>query len=81
MKHSSAIEWLGWIGVVLITGAYGALSFGWIAADYAFQVPTLLGSLAVAIEAWVKHDKQPAILNLIFATIAAIAIVRLVVSH
>ncbi len=68
---------MGWTGVVLVLGAYALLSFGVIEPDYKFQLPTLIGSLAVAIEAWAKKDKQPAILNFIFAAIAAIALFRL----
>lgn len=71
------VDTLGWIGVILILGAYALLSFGVIGPTLSFQVPTLLGSLAVAIEAWIKRDKQPAILNFIFAAIALIAIFRL----
>ncbi len=77
MKHVTAIDYMGWIGVVLVLGAYTLLSFGVIGADLRFQIPTLVGSLAVAIETWVKHDRQPAILNFIFAAIALIAIFRL----
>lgn len=73
------IDWLGWIGVVLVLGAYALLSFGVIGAGYAFQIPTLVGSLAVAIECWIKKDRQPAILNLIFSVIALLAIFRLLI--
>lgn len=78
-QNTDVIDVIGWVGVVLILFVYMLLSFGVIQAGYAFQVPTLIGSLLVAIEAWVKKDKQPAILNLIFATIAFIAIIRLLV--
>lgn len=71
------IDWLGWIGVILVLGAYALLSFGAIGSGYVFQTLTLVGSLAVAIECWVKKDQQPAILNLIFSVIALLAIFRL----
>jgi len=81
MKHLTPINILGWIGVLLVLDAYALLSFGVIDAGLAFQIPTLFGSLAVAVEAWVKRDHQPAILNVIFAIIAAIAIIRLLLGH
>lgn len=74
------IDFLGWTGVILVLGAYALLSFGIIKADLWFQVPTLVGSLAVAIEAWLKKDTQPAILNFIFAAIALIAVGRLLIA-
>ncbi len=81
MKQHTAVDALGWIGVILVLGAYALLSFGAIDASYTFQVPTFVGSLAVAIESWIKKDRQPAILNFIFAAIAIIAIVRLLTLH
>ncbi len=73
------VDWLGWIGVALVLGAYGLLSFGIIPANLWFQVPTLLGSLAVAVQSWLKRDKQPVVLNIIFALIAIVAIFRLLI--
>lgn len=73
------IDWLGWIGVILVLGAYALLSFGVINSGFAFQIPTLVGSLAVAAECWVKKDTQPAILNLVFSIIALLAIFRLLI--
>jgi len=79
IRVPSWIDWLGWIGVILVLGAYALLSFGAINSSYAFQIPTLVGSLAVAIECWAKKDQQPAILNLIFSVIALLAIFRLLI--
>lgn len=70
---------MSWIGVALVLGAYALLSFGVISSGYAFQIPTLVGSLAVAIESWIKRDRQPAILNLVFSLIALLAIFRLLI--
>ncbi len=82
MKSSTAaFEAAGWLGVVLILGAYAALSFGYIAADYAFQLPSCVGSLLVATVSWAKRDRQASILNLVFAAIAMIAMVRLSILH
>lgn len=81
MKQKNLSEIIDWIGVLLILGAYAALSFGWIDATLLFQVPTLIGSAIVAIISWRRRDTQPAILNFAFAAIAMIAIIRLVILH
>lgn len=81
MKRTLLTNSLGWTGVVLVISAYTLLSFGIIPAGYLFQIATLLGSLAVAAEAWLKKDAQPAILNAIFACIALLAIIRILFLH
>jgi len=81
MKSSKAFEATGWLGVVLILGAYAALSFGYIAADYAFQLPSCVGSLLVAAVSWAKRDRQASILNVVFAVIAMLAMIRLSILH
>lgn len=81
MKQQTLIDILGWCGVALILGAYTCLSFGFIDAGYLFQATTLIGSLALATETWIKRDRQPAILNTVYATVAAIAIIRLTFFH
>lgn len=77
MKQRSTLGILGYVRVIFVLGAYILLSFGVINAGYLFQILTLIGSLVVAVEAWVSHDRQPAILNGIFALIAVAAILRL----
>ena len=81
MKRSLLLDIIDWLGVILILGAYTLLSFGLITPSYAFQIPTLIGSLAVAVVSWVRRDKQPAILNFAFTAIAVIAIIRLAIFH
>lgn len=80
-KSSRYFDILGWIGVALILGAYGALSLGSITANHLFQLPTLIGSLLVACTAWRKRDFQAGVLNVIFAIIAVIALIRLSLLH
>ena len=77
---SRTAKWInraGWAGVAIILLAYILLSFGIIGATYTYQGLTLAGSLAIATSSWLKKDKQPAVLNLIFAVIAIIAMIRL----
>lgn len=80
MPTKSLIGLGGWIGVILVIGAYAALSFGLIAADLRFQIPSGFGALLVATNALHKHDRQAGTLNIIFALIASVAIVRLILA-
>lgn len=72
------ISYLGWYGVVAILAAYALVSFNVIAVkSYPYQLLNLTGALCIAIEAASKKDRQPAVLNAIWAVIALIAIVNL----
>ena len=73
-----AINLLGWLGVIAILGAY-------VLVTYELFPPTspwylglnLVGSLAIFSETYVKRDMQPALLNAIWAVVAFVGIVRL----
>ena len=78
-KTQDVAGFIDWVGVFFITGAYLLLSLGIIDASLWFQIPTLVGSLIVAVVSWLRKDRQPAILNFIFAAIAIIAIFRLLI--
>lgn len=76
----NVVQNIGWYGVVAILLAYGLLSFGFLTSiHWAYLLLNLTGSIAIAIEAWSKRDKQPMVLNLIWAMIAVIGIIRLLV--
>lgn len=71
-------DYLGWTGVFLLLLSYILLSSEIIlGASYIYQLMALAGSLCIALEAWHKKDRQPAVLNFIFAVIAVLAIGRL----
>lgn len=73
------VEYIGWIGVFLLLGNYILLSSGILRGDgVAYHIGALVGSLAIGSEAWLKRDRQPAILNFIFVGVAVYAIVRIV---
>ena len=76
------IEVVGWLGVVLIVMAYILLSTGVITGRSApYQLLMLIGSASIAYEAWIKKDKQPMVLNLVFMTIAFISLLELFVKQ
>ncbi|MDE2038030.1 MAG: hypothetical protein KGI69_02295 [Patescibacteria group bacterium] len=73
-----AIGIIGWYGVAATIAAYILVSFGALPpASLWYQGLNLTGALGVTIETWVRRDYQPFWLNLIWAVIAASAIVNL----
>lgn len=71
-------ETFGWYGVVAIVGAYALLSFGIITSDsLLYQGLNLTGAIGIVVDALDDKNTQPAVLNIIWATIALIAIVNI----
>lgn len=72
------VQNIGWYGVVAILLAYGLLSFGFLTSTgLMYLLLNITGSIAIAYEAWSKHDRQPMLLNVIWAVIAMIGLIRL----
>ena len=62
------VQSLGWYGVMAILLAYGLLNFHVLGADSLwYHVLNLTGAVAIALEAWTKRDRQPMVLNIIWA--------------
>jgi hypothetical protein len=75
-----AIGWIGWYGVVATVAAYALVSFGVLSpASLSYQGLNLTGALGVTAETWARRDYQPFWLNLVWALIAALAIVNLAI--
>ena len=69
-------EALGWIGIILVLGAYGLATFSVIAADsLLFMGLNLVGAIGIALDAWEDKNIQPVVLNIVWAVIAVIGIV------
>lgn len=65
------VQAVGWYGVGAILVAYGLSNFRVIPpAGILYQALNLTGALAIVVEAKSKKDKQPMILNLVWAAIA-----------
>jgi hypothetical protein len=79
-RMAKLIDFLGWYGVVAILGAYALVSFSILApTNIAYQILNGTGAVAIVLEAGHKRDMQPAVLNGIWAIIALVAIVRMLV--
>ena len=72
------IELFGWYGVVAIVGAYGLVSFDYVAADsLTYQLLNATGALGIMVVSWYKRNYQPVVLNVVWLLIAAVALWQL----
>jgi hypothetical protein len=72
------VQNIGWYGVIAILLAYGLLSFHVLTPESLwYLLLNLTGATAIAYEAWSKHDRQPLVLNVIWALVAIASIIRL----
>jgi hypothetical protein len=75
-----AAELFAWYGVAAILIAYALVSFDLIASDsLVYQLLNATGAAGVMIIAYVRRAYQPVVLNFVWALIAVVAIVRIVV--
>ena len=80
ITRRGAVELFGWYGTVAILSAYALLSFKVIKSDsLTYQLLNLTGALGIVAISFVKKVRQPGVLNLVWALIALIAIVSLLV--
>lgn len=78
MKKKIIDEVIGWYGTVAILLAYALLSFGAIASNSLFyQILNGTGALGIVYISFKKKIYQPGVLNTIWAVIATVAIIRL----
>lgn len=71
-------EILGWYGVVAIVGAYALLSFNIIGNNSLwYQGLNLTGAIGIVVDALDDKNTQPAVLNIIWAIIALVAIIKI----
>lgn len=76
------LSWFGWYGVIAILAAYALMSFKIIQSDgLLYQLLNLTGAIGIATEAASKKDKQPVVLNIVWAVIALVAIGQIIVNN
>jgi hypothetical protein len=72
------VEVLGWYGLVAVVLAYGSVSLSFISpTSYLYQFLNLSGSVGLGLVAFVKRAYQNGVLNIVWGTIAIVAILRL----
>lgn len=75
-----AIETMGWIGVILIVGAYALNTFSLIEThSLVYALLNIIGSLGIAIDAWFVKNYQPVVLNGVWMFIAIVNIIRIAI--
>lgn len=78
MKNRKVLELVGWYGVMSILVAYSLASFKVVeVGSLMYQLLNLTGALGIVITSLSKKDKQPAVLNVVWASIALVAIIRM----
>ncbi|MEY4440499.1 MAG: echA1 protein [Candidatus Parcubacteria bacterium] len=72
-------ESLGWYGVIAILSAYGLVSFSILQpTSLIYQILNGTGALGIVIDSIPDKNYQPIILNIIWAIIAGIIILRII---
>ncbi len=72
------IQFVGWYGVAAIVLAYLFNSFGVLDShSLGYQLLNLSGALGLICEAASKKDAQPVVLNIVWSSIALIAIINI----
>ncbi len=70
-------EILGWYGTVAILAAYALVSFSIISPDNVwYQILNGTGAVGIVVVSYYKRAYQPAVLNLVWAGIALVALIR-----
>lgn len=71
-------ETIGWYGTVAIVLAFALVSFEFLSAtSIIYQVLNGTGALGIVYISFKKKAYQPGVLNIIWAVIAVIAIIRI----
>lgn len=80
MKRNIISEVVGWYGVVAILSAYAFLSLGVFSSNsLIYQLLNMSGALGIVYDSFRDKDYQPVVLNIIWAIIALIAIIKVLV--
>ncbi len=80
MRKKKTLQFVGWYGVLAILAAYALVTFSVIHVKSSpYQILNLTGALGLVLEATSKKDKQPAVLNAVWAFVALLAIIQLVI--
>ncbi len=81
MKMQSwATEAIGWYGTVVIVGAFALVSLELLApTSLWYLILNLTGSLGIVFISFKKKTYQPGVLNIIWALITGVAIIKLMI--
>ena len=78
MKKNIIINVLGWYGVAAILTAYILLNINIVSSqNMSYQLLNITGAICIAYDSFKDRDYQPVVLNIIWAIVALIAIVKI----
>ncbi|MBX3463604.1 MAG: hypothetical protein KF830_10560 [Planctomycetes bacterium] len=77
VRSSPIADAIGWYGMVAILTAYALLSFRWIDQGVLYQLLNLTGALGVGLVCWRRRTWQAFWLELVWAGVALLALLRL----
>jgi len=84
MGKNLSIQFFGWYGAIALLSAYALVSFSVLDAGGVFyQLLNISGSLGIIAVSWHKFSKgdrrsyQPALLNLVWAMIGLLALLKI----
>lgn len=69
-------EAIGWAGAAAVLIAYLLLSQGWLPRGALYHALNLFGAIGIVLVSWRRATWQPFALNLIWAAIALLALLR-----
>lgn len=76
------VDSLGWIGAIAILVAFGSSSFGLISpSDPVYQGLNLFGALGIVMSSLPRKAYQATALNLVWAAVAMIALLKMVIGN
>lgn len=78
MTAKLLIEIIGWIGMMLIVGAFAAISYHVVDAGLTYQLANVVGSTCLGIQLYTKRAWPPFGLQIVWIGIALAAIARMV---
>jgi hypothetical protein len=79
VRASLLAEVVGWYGMAAILGAYALSSFGWLEPGRLYQALNFTGALGVGWVCWRRRTWQAFWLELVWAGVALVALVRLLI--
>lgn len=69
---------VGWLGMGLVLFAYVLVSFDVVSSQGLFyQATNLFGAIGLVAVSWYKRAYQSAILNIVWAIVAVVALIRI----
>jgi hypothetical protein len=81
MRKNLGIEIFGWYGAAAILLAFALASFGvLVPQSLPYQILNLTGAAGIVAASYSKKDYQPAALNLVWALVALVALLLIVLN-